>query len=317
MPPIKGLGQLTLTRHRNVVVPDDRSLRRAAARGDMTRLAIGAYVPTTVWNSLNKEERHRLAAAAASEMSATFIAAHRTAAVLLGVPLLGSGDGLVHARATMAAGSRTEHGYRKHAVADVTQHLTTVDGIPVTTLDRTIVDLALTESFESAVVAADWALQHGATKESLRAALDELAPKRGRARVEAVIAFADSRSGSVGESWSRVQIERSGFPPPLLQAKFVDSDGLIGYVDFYWPDFRVIGEFDGFEKYSNQLYLAGRVPSETVIAEKVREDRLRATETKPGVSRWIWATLTTPLALERQLRTAGLPSGRRKAAGFG
>lgn len=317
MPPIKGRQELTLTRHRNVVVSDDRALRRAAERGDLTRLANGAFVSTAVWKTLTREERHRLAAAAASEMSATFIASHRTSAVLLGVPLLGTTDGLVHARVSAAAGTRTEHGFRKHAVADLSLHLTEVDGIVTTNLDRTVIDLARTESFECAVVAADWALSHGATKESLRAALNELAPKRGRVRVEAVIAFARAESGSVGESYSRVQIERSGFPAPLLQAEFSDFRGLIGFVDFYWPDFRLIGEFDGIEKYSKKEFVGQRVPAEVVTDEKVREDRLRATSTTPDVSRWIWATLVGHGELERQLLVAGLPRLRRKPGAFG
>lgn len=317
MPPIAGLERLTLTRHRNIVVSDDRSLRRAAARGDMTRLAIGAYVPTTVWLALSREDRHRLAAAAASEMNASFVASHRTAAAVRGVPVLGRGDGLVHTRATVAAGTRTEHGYRKHAVADVGLHVDEVDGVPTTTLERTVVDIATTEPFECGVVAADWALQHGATKESLRTVLDELAPSRHRGRVEAVIDFADAASGSVGESYSRVRIERSGFPPPLLQVRFEDLAGLIGIVDFFWPDFRVIGEFDGFEKYSKQLYLAGRVPWEVVAEEKVREDRLRASAEQPTVSRWIWSTVHGHGLLERQLRGAGLLTRHRKAGGIG
>ena len=306
-----------MTRHRNTVVSDDRALRRAAARGEMTRLRTGAYVSTAIWNGLSKEDRHRLAAAAAAEMNAAFVASHRTAAVLHGVPLLGAGDGLVHTRATEAAGTRTEHGYRKHAVRDPELHVVSTDGIARTTLERTVVDLALTESFEGAVVAADWALRNGATKASLHAALDELAPKKGRARVEAVIAFADPASSSVGESCSRVLIERSGFPRPLLQVAFTDLRGLIGYVDFFWPDFRLIGEFDGMEKYSKQEFVAGRVPSEVVTDEKIREDRLRATESRPGVSRWIWTTLMAHGALERQLRAAGLPVSRRRPGVFG
>jgi hypothetical protein len=317
MPPIRGLDSLTLTRHRNIVVSDDRSLRRAAARGDMTRLAIGAYVPTAVWLTLSREDRHRLAAAAASEMNASFIASHRTAAALHGVPLLGTGDGLVHTRATLAAGTRTEHGYRKHAVADPDLQVVEIDGIRTTSLERTVLDIAMTEPFECGVVAADWALRNGATKESLRTALDKLAPRRRGSRAESVVGFADGASGSVGESYSRVQIERSGFPRPLLQTRFDDHLGLIGFVDFFWPDCRLIGEFDGFEKYSKQLYLAGRVPSEVVTEEKVREDRLRSTPEKPAVSRWIWSTVHGHGLLERQLRAAGLPIRHRKAGGIG
>src|SRR4051812_42679002 len=105
---ITGLEHLALTRHRNVRIGDDRSLRRAAERGTLTRLRIGAYVPTAVWQALSRQERHRLAAAAAAEMSASFIASGRTAAALWGVPALGRGDGLVHTRVTTAAGTRTE-----------------------------------------------------------------------------------------------------------------------------------------------------------------------------------------------------------------
>jgi hypothetical protein len=317
MPPIHGLEHLVLTRHRNTVVSDDRALRRAAARGSMTRLRIGAYVPTAVWVALSREDRHRLAAAAAAEMRATFIATHRTAAVLHGVPLLGSGDGLVHSRTTEAAGTRSEHGYRKHAVADLGLHVTRVDDVPTTTVERTVVDIALTESFESGVVAADWSLRNGSTKDALRQALDELSPKRGRGRVEAVVAFADAAAGSVGESWSRVLIERSGFPRPQLQARFDDLRGLIGWVDFYWPEFHLIGEFDGMEKYSKQQFIGEKVPAEVVTDEKIREDRLRATETRPGVSRWIWPTLMRNGQLERQLRAAGLPILRGRPGVFG
>ena len=250
-------------------------------------------------------------------MNASFVASHRSAAAVLGVPLLGTGDGLVHTRVTVAAGTRTEHGFRKHAVSDLALHVVEVDGVRTTSLERTIIDIAMTESFECGVVAADWALQHGSTKASLGTALDELAPGRRRGRVGSVIDFADGASGSVGESYSRVQIERSGFPRPLLQARFEDHLGLIGFVDFFWPDFRLIGEFDGLEKYSRQLYLAGRVPSEVVTDEKIREDRLRSTEEKPTVSRWIWSTVHGHGLLERQLRAAGLPTRHRKAGGIG
>ena len=44
-----------------------------------------------------------------------------------------------------------------------------------------------------------------------------------------------------------------------------------------------------------------------MIAEKLREDRLRATTDHPRVHRWVWATLTTRGALARDLQLAGLP----------
>jgi hypothetical protein len=214
---------------------------------------------------------------------------------------------MMHARVGVSAGTRTEHGVRKHAVHDVGRHLTVVEGISCTTLERTLLDLAATEPFDEAVVALDWALGQGIRKERLREVLDEWDPARGRRRIEAVIEHADGAAGSPGESLSRVQILDAGLPAPVLQQPFHDRLGLIGYVDFWWPEFGLIGEFDGLQKYREADLLAGRTPGQVVVAEKLREDRLRAAHLHPRVHRWTWATLTERGSLARGLQLAGLP----------
>ena len=313
MTTIKGRGSVLLMQHRNLAA-DERRLRRATDRGEFLRLPIGAYVPAAVWRSLSPEERHRLAVAAAADKRASFIASHRSAGAVWGVPSIARPDGLVHARATVAAGTRTEHGFRKHAVVDIDQHVTTVEGITVTTLERTVLDIAATESFAEGVVAADWALAHGVADAGLRAVLDEWAPLRGRAGIEAVLDFADAASGSAGESLSRVLMAEGGLPAPILQQAFFDDAGLIGFVDFYWPEFGLIGEFDGFVKYSDPSMLQGRTPAEVVMLEKVREDRLRASATSPRVTRWVWPSLQEDGALVSLLLRAGL---RRRSGRIG
>lgn len=305
MTTIRGRGSVLTMRHRNLAA-DERRLRRSTARGEFVRLPIGAYVPTAVWRSLSPEERHRLAVAAAADMRASLAISHRSAGAIWGVPSVARPDGLVHARSTTAAGTRTEHGFRKHAVHGLEQHLTTIDGITVTTLARTVLDLAATEDFAEGVVAADWALAHGVSEEALRVALDEWSPARGRPRIEAVLDFADAASGSAGESLSRVLVAESGLPAPVLQQAFFDDAGLIGFVDFWWPDFGLVGEFDGYVKYSDPAMLQGRTPAEAVMAEKVREDRLRASAPGPAVTRWIWPTLREDGGLALQLLRAGL-----------
>ncbi|HEY8319883.1 MAG TPA: hypothetical protein VIG76_13760 [Amnibacterium sp.] len=306
MDPIEGAADLILVRHHNRT-GDGRAMQRAADRGDLTRLRSGAYVSAAIWDRLPEDDRRRLEAAAMAEMHPAFVASHRSAAALWHVPTIRPPDGLVHARVTVAAGSRTEHGVRKHATHDPEQHLAAVDGIACTTLERTALDLAATEAFDEAVVALDWVLAQGITKDRLRQVLDEWAPARGRHRIEAALAFADRDSGSPGESLSRVLIADAGLPAPILQQPFFDRRGLIGYVDFWWPDFGLIGEFDGLKKYREADLLAGRTPAQVVIAEKVREDRLRATTGHPHVHRWTWPTLRTRGALARDLQLAGLP----------
>ena len=300
---IAGAEHLDLIRHRS---GEERALQRAAARGEVTRLRSGAYVSTAIWRTLAPEDRRRLEVVAMARMHSGFVASHRSAAALWRIPTVQRPDGLVHARVTLAAGSRTEHGVRKHAVRDVDQHLTTVAGVLCTDFERTALDLAATEPFPEAVAALDWVLARGVGKERLQEVLDEWAPSRGRRRVEEALAFADPASGSPGESVSRVRIHQDGFPPPVLQQAFFDGAGLIGYVDFWWPDVGVIGEFDGLKKYREAELLARRSPGEVVVAEKIREDRLRATPTHPVVVRWIWAELQTPGALANRLTQAGL-----------
>ena len=58
-------------------------------------------------------------------------------------------------------------------------------------------------------------------------------------------------------------------------------------VDFWWPATRVIGEFDGVAKYVRDEYAGSKSVAEVVLAEKTREDRLRALNTT--VVRWGWA----------------------------
>ncbi|WP_375389601.1 hypothetical protein [uncultured Amnibacterium sp.] len=304
---IRGADRLILFRESERLALGSRSLQRGAANGALHRLRSGAYVPVEVWDALLTDDRRRLETAAMAEMHPAFVASHRSAAALSRLPSVVIDDGLVHARVSVAAGSRTEHGVRKHAVHDTGLHLTVIDGIVTTSVERTVLDLAATEPFFEAVVAMDAALRGGVTKERLLIVLDEWAPNRGRRRIERVIAFADGASGSAGESWSRVQIAEGGLPAPLLQQRFSDRQGFIGEVDFWWPRFNLIGEFDGMKKYREAEILAGRRPGRIVELEKVREDRLRRSGSRPGVDRWIWSTLRVRGALVAQLQAAGLP----------
>lgn len=65
-------------------------------------------------------------------------------------------------------------------------------------------------------------------------------------------------------------------------------------------------------KYLKPEYLQGRTPSQVVVDEKLREDRIRATGV--GVVRWVWAELMAAGQLERKLAAAGVPRRRARAA---
>ncbi len=246
------------------------------------------------------------------ESRSTPIVSHISAAVLNGAPIIGPMPGLIHVLCTVAAGTRTEHRMRKHASSDLSTGIDRRGQLVVTGIPRTVVEVATDCSFTTAVGVADWALARGhVTKDQLTALLDELSIRRGRTKALRVFEFADSRSGSPGESLSRVRVYESGFPTPVLQHRFEDADGLAGIVDFWWPEHNLIGEFDGVAKYVREELTHGKDIAQIVLDEKWREDRLRALG--PRVTRWDWATAWSQYGLYAHLLKAGLPSSKRSA----
>jgi very-short-patch-repair endonuclease len=87
-----------------------------------------------------------------------------------------------------------------------------------------------------------------------------------------------------------------GLPAPELQVRFADTAGLIGRVDFFFRAERTVVEFDGMLKYG------GDGARETLIREKLREDRLRALGLQ--VVRITWADLAHPDRVIAQIRKA-------------
>lgn len=285
--------------------------QRAADRGRLLRIHRGVYAPSSAWAKLTETERysHRVLGCVMQSRSSPIVS-HISAAVLNGAPVIGPMPALVHVLCTVAAGTRTEHGVRKHASADLHTGVERRGQLQITNLTRTVVEVAADCAFTTGVGVADWALSRGSiTKGSLRQMLEALEIKRGRAKAIKVIDFADGRSGSPGESLSRVRMQEAGFPSPVLQQRFDDEDGLAGIVDFWWPDHNVIGEFDGVSKYVREEIAHGKDITQIVLDEKWREDRLRACG--PRVTRWDWSTAWTQYGLYAHLLKAGLPSTKR------
>jgi hypothetical protein len=290
---------------------DGSAYRRAAARGQLVRLHRGAYLDATEWDALNRHERYRRRVIGAAMASRGHpVVSHQSAAILWRLPIIGQWPDLVHVLSSRATGTRTENGFMRHAADAGDRDFVEIEGIRVTSLSDTLLDMAASASFASAVTSIDFALREKRTShEELRSVFDARGGIRMRRRVERAIDFATPLSGSPGESLSRVNIHELGFPAPVLQARFDDYRGHIGDSDFWWPEFGLIGEFDGLVKYTRDQYTKGRPIEEIVVAEKVREDRLRALG--PSVSRWLWGTALRPGALFQHLGAAGLRAGIR------
>ncbi|MGW5189463.1 hypothetical protein ACWEOO_09420 [Kribbella sp. NPDC004138] len=123
-------------------------------------------------------------------------------------------------------------------------------GLWLTSEARTTVDLARELSLRTAVVTVDHALSRSVSMAELDAILDSQYRWPGVRKARAAVALGDSRSESALESYVRVVFLDGGFPGPVLQAEFWDGYRWLPLrVDFWWPEFRTVGEADGLEKF--------------------------------------------------------------------
>ncbi len=167
--------------------------------------------------------------------------------------------------------------------------------------------------FADAVVLSDAVLAgrglHSVTRsrDALLALASGLPSGAARRRMVAVVSFADEGAESVGESYSRALMRELGFELPRLQV-WLDRDGRrIARVDFYWPRLRLVGEFDGVMKYTRSKEFSGQAPAEVLVAEKRREDEIRALGER--VVRWGWDDLMHPQRFGRNPPPGGGPQG--------
>jgi hypothetical protein len=295
-------------------------LAKRAAVGELVRLRKGVYACADEFAQLQWWEQRRLYIEAAVGTGRTDrILIHRSAADIWGIPTIGNSME-VQLLATNGTHGRTRAGIRFRQVP-LLEPLEVRDGYTVTSRAQTVVDIAANSSFAHAVPVIDHVLRpdrirglRALHRDELRELAQSMPSSRNR-RVERAIAFADPLAQLPGESYSRALMWLHGFPCPVLQHEVKDQyGGLVGIVDFYWPTFRLAGEFDGAVKYSRGEYLKDGTPRDVVIEEKKREDRIRATGL--SMARWDWAAAWEPESFEprgliRILREAGLPQAKR------
>ncbi|GAA3653492.1 hypothetical protein [Microbacterium marinilacus] len=286
----------------------DRAVARAVAAGRAVRLRPGRFVNAAEWRALHVEAQQRVRAEAArqaAERPPVFALA--TAAAVHGLPLFRVVDDRVHVLSRTERAAPANRLVVRHEDAYTDDELIEVDGLVVTRLDRTVFDLIRLLPAEAGVALADAALRAAADGEALRAAVAERIARapgaRGIRRARAVLAFADERSESPGESASRWFLRVLGFRTIEIQVGFPGPDGREIRIDFRFR--RGWGEFDGAAKYTEPAYLRGRPPQQVLLDEKRREDWVRGRSQEPFV-RWMDRDMPTPRALGAHLAGFGI-----------
>ena len=294
---------------------DEDDIRLMLRRGRWRRVRHGAYAEAEVWDGLDEVGRHLLRSRAVlAALRSPAVLSHASAALALGLPVWGVDLDAVHVTRPGPGRTRSEAGIVHHGGRLPSEQVRVVDGMRVTTPDRTVVDLARLAGFEPGVVTADAALRLGrVTRERLRELAIETDDWPGSRVVGRVVSFADGLSETVGESRTRVLFHRERLPAPRLQVEIRSGSRLLGRVDFLLEEFNTVVEFDGHIKYRRDN-ASGLSPEEVVWAEKVREDSIRGEGY--AFARVIWLDLDRPVATADRIRATmeqGLQLRRRPA----
>jgi predicted transcriptional regulator of viral defense system len=248
-------------------------LRQLVRTGDLVPLRRGVYATAdSLASSADDPARMHALRVAAALLPARALASasHESAALLHGLDLLERPpESLVtltrppHLRGSRASGNDL----KVHAARLSARHVTKHYGLPVTSVARTVVDLARALPFQHGVVVADSALHAKKTSHyELDRVLESCSTWPGAGRARRVVAFSDHRSESVLESCARVTFDDHGLPPPELQVDIGDEQ-FIGRVDFYWGEYLTIAEADGVSKYADARRAVNQLERDQLLRE--------------------------------------------------
>lgn len=287
-----------------------RQQARAVREGRLVRVGHGFFVRHADWERATVWEQHIARAAAVHANAPHAIVSHASAVIVHRLPwILPVPERVSVVDVRRSRGQRTRFSDKAPGAGRVT-HWIRVDGLPVTALADTVVDVALRHDRARALTVADAVLRRGVAAASLAAVLAERSTARAHRRAQQVLELASGLSESAGESVTLLVMRDVGCPGPVQQHVFRDASGVIGRVDFWFPDQGVVVEFDGLVKYRDAGMRQGRTAEEVVIAEKIREDRLRALPEVRQVIRPVWHDVEPGGRFPEMLVGAGLPVRR-------
>lgn len=259
---------------------------------ELTRVRGGAYALTEDWGALFSEGRLRTRAVVVDARCGVEHTAfcRMTAAACHELPVFRTRSD----RVDMIVASA----HSRHNSIDVVRHheplpeadVAVVDGLRVTSLERTVYDVIRTATMEAAIVIYDAALRRvawddhtrtydHAKAEAFRALIDAriagASGARGIRQARFISAIADGRAQLPGESVTRLWMLLLGVPAPELQYRIDFSDGTFSLLDFAWPERGRWMEFDGVFKVTDPDLMAGRTVEEVLADQTTREEKVK------------------------------------------
>lgn len=258
-----------------------RVVQRAVRNGDVRRLTSGVFVAESVWRPASRRGRHLLLVDAAVRGQPRAVVSHHSAALLHGLPTpwhLPDWVALTTDGSVRTATPRTL--LRLEPAGLPPDHVDDRAGLTVTSVARTVIDCLRELPLPDAVAIGDAALSTGLV--SLSSLELTRAEQRGWpyiTKADRALPILDGRRENWFESWSFARLWQLGIEPPEPQVSVYDLRGrFLGRVDGLWLAEGVAAEADGSGKYLGEFDpdgASGEAAARVVLAEKVREDRIR------------------------------------------
>jgi hypothetical protein len=226
-------------------------------------------------------------AEALASMSADTVLSHRSAAQVWGLWIpqfdgieVTTPAGVRGSRYTTSVQRRTVVAHRRITPAeDVVTHR----GLPVTTPERTWLDLAVRLDVHDLIAAGDSALRAGADFTRLCARVAQQRRLRGTRRARQTVLHLDARSRSRPESRIRAAIVLAGLPKPQVNRAIYDEHGQwLAEPDLHYREAKLALEYNGADH-------AG--------VRRIRKDSVRLLDQQR--SEWEVRTYTSPHAFGR------------------
>ena len=222
---------------------DRAALNRMLRRGMLYRPARGYYVLPWSGDGDDRWQRQRsehLRAVSAVAGNAS-VAGLRSAALALGLPVSRVPPIPEVLRPPHAAPLKGARVIRRWPSPQV---VVLVNQVPVTSLERTAVDIALDLPTPEALITVDAALRRGADPHLMSAILEDLGQVRGCHRARRTLHWADGHSESPLESRGRGELMVQGLPRPWCNVTFCFA-GVEVRPDHWWHHLGIAGEADG------------------------------------------------------------------------
>lgn len=152
-----------------------------------------------------------------------------------------------------------------------------IDNLSITTMPRTIIDLAAVLSEESLDIALDSAIRRGMPRHTFLERFEALSTpgRRGVATLRRLVAERETEQGLTGSAFERRLlrlIRRSGLPLPVCQHP-VRNESITAFIDFAYPEFGIAIEADGYRWHDGR--------------RAFEKDRVRTSE----LGNWGWRVL--------------------------